>query len=149
MIKVIFVQENGEVNAVCSPADDNLYTHGESYGECVAHVVPYDTDTSNISSWYWDGTDFKKDKPEYPGYWYFWENNTWVLDQDLLDSEIRGLRDTKLSNTDFTQLADSVLPSGTTAQDWAVYRQALRDVPQNNTNLTKPDNVIWPTKPGG
>ena len=35
------VMENGEINSVCSPSEDSAYTDGATYGDCVAHVVPY------------------------------------------------------------------------------------------------------------
>ena len=147
MIKVIMVQGNGEVNSVCSPSEDVMYTDGTTYGDCVAHVVPYDTDTSDISKWYWDGAVFKKDKPDYPGPWSYWENNAWALDRDRLDAEIRGIRNNKLFNTDFTQLADAILPTGTTLAEWVTYRTALRNVPANNSSVTTIDAVTWPTVP--
>lgn len=142
------VMENGEINSVCSPAEDDMYTNGATYGECVAHIVPHDTDTSNIENWYWNGTEFKKDKPAYPGSWCYWHNNEWVFNREKLDAEIRGRRDTKLYNSDFTQLADAVLPSGTTLQQWQTYRQLLRNVPAENASVTSIDDVAWPTIPG-
>jgi len=147
MIKVILVEPNGEINSVCSPSDDTLYVDGSTYGECVAHVVPFDTDTTNLHLWYWDGSEFKKDKPPYAGPWYTWSNNQWELDKVRLDDEIRARRDVKLSSTDFTQLADAVLPTNTTVADWQVYRQALRDLTLNIASVTNVDDVIWPTKP--
>ena len=147
MIKVIMVMDNGEINSVCTPSEDDMYTNGQRYGDCIAHIVPYDTDTWNIENWYWDGTEFKKDKPVYPGPWCYWENNAWVLDREKLDAEIRGRRDTKLFNSDFTQLADAVLPAGTTLAEWQTYRTALRDVPATNSSVTDLDNIVWPTQP--
>ena len=147
MIKVILVMANGEVNSVCSPADDNMYTDGETYGDCVAHVVPYNTDTSNLERWYWSGTEFKKDKPTQPGHWSYWQNNAWAFDREALDAEIRRLRDTRLFNSDFTQLSDAVLPTGTTLEEWQTYRTALRNVPANNSSVTTLDDVSWPTIP--
>ena len=147
MIKVIMVMENGEINSVCSPSEDDMYTDGATYGDCVAHVVAYDTDTSDIGSWYWNGTEFKKDKPAYPGPWASWENNAWVLDRERLDAEIRGQRDMKLFNSDFTQIGDAVLPAGTTVAEWQTYRAALRNVPAENSTVTSPEDVSWPAVP--
>lgn len=53
---------------------------------------------------------------------------------------IRTERNKKLSNTDWTQLADST--ADTTA--WATYRQSLRDLP---TTDGFPHNVTWPSEP--
>lgn len=53
---------------------------------------------------------------------------------------VRGLRNGKLSGTDWTQLADSPVDRAA----WATYRQSLRDLPQETTN---PFEVVWPTEP--
>lgn len=58
-------------------------------------------------------------------------------------TELRRKRDTLLKDSDFSQLQDAPL----TAQqvtDWQVYRQALRDFPENVVDVYNP---IWPTKP--
>tara|TARA_B100001778_G_scaffold158783_1_gene130519 strand:- start:1246 stop:1743 length:498 start_codon:yes stop_codon:yes gene_type:complete len=49
-------------------------------------------------------------------------------------------RNTKLANTDWTQLADS----SADATAWATYRTALRDLP---TAEGFPHNITWPTEP--
>lgn len=54
--------------------------------------------------------------------------------------EVRNERNWKLTQSDWTQLADSNVDK--TA--WATYRQALRDVP-SQTGF--PWEVTWPTKP--
>ena len=53
---------------------------------------------------------------------------------------IRSDRDSKLANSDWTQVADA--PVDQTA--WATYRQALRDVPAQDGF---PWDVNWPSKP--
>lgn len=52
----------------------------------------------------------------------------------------RKLRDKLLSDTDWTQVPDA--PVDQVA--WAEYRQALRDVPQQEGF---PDNIVWPYRP--
>ncbi|EKO3881155.1 phage tail assembly chaperone [Vibrio metschnikovii] len=52
-------------------------------------------------------------------------------------------RAVKLKETDWTQIPDAPLSDDKKAE-FATYRQALRDIPQNHTN---PDDVVWPTKP--
>ena len=49
-------------------------------------------------------------------------------------------RNSKLTQTDWTQLADS----SANATDWSTYRQALRDV---SSQPGFPHDVTWPTKP--
>ena len=54
--------------------------------------------------------------------------------------KIREERNKRLAACDWTQLADSPADKAT----WATYRQALRDVPEQDTF---PSSVIWPTEP--
>jgi hypothetical protein len=55
-------------------------------------------------------------------------------------SQIRAERDKLLVQTDWTQLADSPVDK----EAWATYRQALRDIPQQDGF---PTNVVWPAMP--
>lgn len=55
--------------------------------------------------------------------------------------EIRAIRNIMIINTDYTQLPD--FPEAK-KQEWATYRQLLRDIPQTYSNA---QDVIWPTKP--
>lgn len=68
----------------------------------------------------------------------------------LAQFEMRKLRNVFLRASDWTQMADSPLTSEKKAE-WATYRQALRDLP-NNSTPTLDDNknlvgVIFPTQP--
>lgn len=53
---------------------------------------------------------------------------------------VRNNRNTLLASCDWTQLADASVDN----LAWAVYRQALRDLPQTHTD---PFNIVWPTSP--
>jgi len=55
---------------------------------------------------------------------------------------VRGQRNFRLSMCDWTQLPDAPL-SNVKMQEWASYRQALRDI----TTQSDPFNITWPTKP--
>ena len=55
-------------------------------------------------------------------------------------AQVRAERDALLSSTDYTQLPDAPVDS----EAWAVYRQALRDLP---TRSGFPWTMTWPTKP--
>ena len=52
---------------------------------------------------------------------------------------VRRDRDRRLSQTDYLALSDATL-----ASNMKTYRQALRDVPEDNAD---PDSISWPTKP--
>lgn len=60
----------------------------------------------------------------------------------LMD-DLRGDRDVLLIKSDWTQFNDSPL-TDVKKQEWASFRQALRDLPANTTD---PRNITWPTKP--
>ena len=64
------------------------------------------------------------------------------ISSNVLAKKIREERDTKLTESDWTQVADAPVDQAA----WATYRQALRDIPThaNFPNLTETD---WPTKP--
>lgn len=53
---------------------------------------------------------------------------------------MREERDTRLRETDWTQLADSPVDKAR----WAIYRQQLRDLPANTPDPAKPS---WPRRP--
>ncbi|MFH0037517.1 tail fiber assembly protein [Pseudomonas aeruginosa] len=56
---------------------------------------------------------------------------------------VRARRDQLLRATDFTQTADSPLSEAQRAEV-AIYRQALRDVPEDGQD---PFSVVWPERP--
>jgi len=65
----------------------------------------------------------------------------WPAVRDALAwDRVRAERDRLLAASDWTQVADAPVD----AAAWAVYRQALRDVPQD---FASPDAVVWPTAP--
>jgi len=58
-------------------------------------------------------------------------------------ADLRTVRATKLTESDWTQLADVPLGSSEKA-NWATYRQALRDITESYQSL---DTVVWPAEP--
>ena len=54
--------------------------------------------------------------------------------------EVRTDRDAKLTESDWTQVADATVDQAT----WATYRQSLRDVPEQ---AGFPSTIAWPTSP--
>ena len=56
---------------------------------------------------------------------------------------VRGQRDSMLRDTDWTQIADAALGAHT-AEEWAAYRQELRDLP---AGFSKVSEVVWPDDP--
>ena len=82
--------------------------------------------------------------------------------QDLLDSgdfaaalaaaaetyigKMRRIRKDLLQESDITQLADAPLTDAEKLE-WAIYRQALRDMPTTNASATTYEEITWPEKP--
>jgi len=78
---------------------------------------------------------------------FYEANGSWTFDwvksqvpQDVAERNIRNQRNQLLSNCDWTQLADTPTDSA----PWAIYRQELRDLPQQ---AGFPYSVVWPTEP--
>lgn len=64
------------------------------------------------------------------------------VDIDRAWIEFRNRRNGYLTDSDWTQSADSPL-SDAKKQEWATYRQQLRDLP----STVDPSNPTWPSKP--
>ena len=62
---------------------------------------------------------------------------------DLDLNMVRSQRNGMLGAADWTQLGDAALGDHT-AEEWATYRQALRDVPQTYDRVSE---VVWPNDP--
>lgn len=60
--------------------------------------------------------------------------------------EIRQIRDSVLSGSDWTQVPDSPL-TAEQRSEWQMYRQKLRDLPSDFSHVTSIDDVVWPTAP--
>jgi hypothetical protein len=59
---------------------------------------------------------------------------------------IRERRKQLLAGSDWTQSLDSPLSESKRAE-WAAYRQALRDLPDEQGSVNSIDDVVWPTPP--
>ena len=68
---------------------------------------------------------------------------SWVINIELLKEVVIAQRSNLLLKSDWTQLPNSPLTQQQQEQ-WATYRQALRDI---TTQSGYPTNIIWPTKP--
>lgn len=72
-----------------------------------------------------------------------YEKKQWVLDFSLQKQLIKNQRDKFLYSCDWTQIPNNPLTPAK-QEEWAVYRQQLRDITQQSGY---PFNVIWPTQP--
>jgi hypothetical protein len=71
---------------------------------------------------------------------FHYQTETWRPNVDSQWSTIKSQRNQLLAASDWTQLPDVPLAA---KEDWAEYRQALRDV----TEQPDPFNIIWPNPP--
>ena len=62
---------------------------------------------------------------------------------DLDFSMVRADRDSMLAGCDWTQIADAALGAHT-VEEWATYRQELRDLPSAHSKVSE---VVWPDDP--
>ena len=62
---------------------------------------------------------------------------------DLNLNMVRAQRNSSLRGSDWTQIADATLGDHT-IEEWATYRQTLRDVPQTYSRVSE---VVWPNDP--
>lgn len=85
--------------------------------------------------------------PPKPGVYYYYNYTTdqWVYDEQVNANIVINQRNDLLYASDWTQIPNNPLTPEQQEQ-WAIYRQALRDVP-NQPGF--PSNVIWPTPPQG
>jgi hypothetical protein len=149
-VQYAFVNTHGEVLQVLSPGADTDYTEGEMYSGMMAVAVSSETIGEDLmNNKYYHNNEWL-DKPTRPssGHWYVFENQQWVAGGFDLLQEIRFKRNQLIGESDWTQLSDSPL-SSQLKQDWATYRQSLRDITDDLTGISTPDDVVWPTKPGG
>lgn len=71
-----------------------------------------------------------------------YRTKTWAFDEQKAWFSIRQSRNRRLADCDWTTLSDVPLTPEKKAE-WAAYRQALRDVPEQSNPLT----IVWPVSP--
>jgi len=82
-------------------------------------------------------------QPEQPStlHMFDFQTKTWIFSS----SAIKGKRASLLEQSDWTDTLSSKTRLGDNLySQWQVYRQALRDIPQQSGY---PQNVVWPTPP--
>lgn len=72
-----------------------------------------------------------------------YQTKQWVRDTSVQEELVKNQRDELLYQSDWTQIPNNPLTEQK-QQEWAVYRQQLRDVTDQSGY---PFDVIWPTKP--
>lgn len=83
-------------------------------------------------------------KPDYACN-FDYESGQWVGDSATQETNVIARRNVMLYSSDWTQIPNGPLTTEQ-QQEWAVYRQLLRDI---TAQSDYPFNIIWPTPPQG
>lgn len=85
------------------------------------------------------------DKPIKPNQFsvFNYDTKQWMPNDILAKQDISFKRNTLLTESDWTQIPNNPLTTEK-QQQWAVYRQQLRDI---TSQSGYPFNVVWPTQP--
>lgn len=134
MKNYIVYAENGQITKTGQCSDDDLHLQGDNVIEGIA----------NDSIQYILNKQIVDMPPKPNGEAYFdYDTKQWVLDYLNQKSIIKKKRDLLLYESDWTQIPNNPL-TPEKQEEWAVYRQQLRDITQQPGY---PFNVIWPTQP--
>lgn len=144
MNKWVCVRPNGQVLYTSSFHDDSVIPDNPPDGSLFIRV-PHDADDNAlVNSWYDSTTQTLKPMPPKPADgFYMWDSGTksWVHDIELATRDAVRKRQRLLAQSDYTQLPDVTIAN---RQEWAAYRQELRDI---TTQANWPILVTWPTPP--
>jgi hypothetical protein len=147
-IQYAFVNPNGEVAHVMSPGMDDMYSDGQIVGTDTVVYIPYDADPVSYmdTKFYKNNTWYTRQQK--PNQYYIWDkaSEQWIFNDALFNIDLRTARNLKLYDCDWTQLFDAPLTLAE-KEAWQVYRQQLRDLPQNTQGITDMKDIVWPTPP--
>ena len=145
---IAIIDSEGDCKTMYTPGGifDDEGTWANDSTKTVVHITTELSDQTLFmnTNYYKAGEWVARD--ESPGAYYNWKNEEWVLDSPALFTLIRQERDLRLYQCDWTQAADSPLTDAKKAE-WATYRQYLRTIPIDNSDVIDIDGVAWPTAP--
>lgn len=134
MKNFIVYTENGQITKTGQCADNDFYLQGKNVIEGIADDSTQYIENKQIVN--------MPTKPEGAAYFNY-DTKQWVLDYPTQKAIVKRQRDTLLYESDWTQIPNNPLTLAK-QEEWAVYRQQLRDITQQSGY---PFNVIWPTQP--
>lgn len=148
MIQVAFIKENGEIDYIVSPGTDVLITNKEYYEGRLAVHISSDEDPAEftmVNIWNFEEGTWDP-RPRQPSLFHLWDGASWKFQHSDFWESLRAMRNSKLSESDWTQIPDADL-SEETKEEWRQYRAALRNIPITYANVTMVAGIVWPTKP--
>ena len=126
-MRYAFIDENNKVRRVIEADEEFASAHNNTItSETVDPLTLVAVADSVNKGWQRDSVTNEFTAPE--------------PDDSGIAARIRAERDALLDDSDWTQNPDAPVDQGA----WAVYRQALRDIPQQENF---PFRIIWPNKP--
>ena len=151
MIKIASVfNTTGEVSFTMQPVEPAKYPDITEGDETTLVKVSEEMSLQNLDNYTWkiDRDPQWLARSERPAGYYDWNlgTNSWDLNSEALMGTLRQKRDNVLTLCDWTQIPDAPLTDSKKAE-WATYRQALRDLPANNSSITLLADATWPTQP--
>tara|TARA_B110000902_G_scaffold83977_1_gene99752 strand:+ start:555 stop:1013 length:459 start_codon:yes stop_codon:yes gene_type:complete len=151
MIKIASVfNTTGEVSFTMQPVEPAKYPDITEGDETTLVKVSEEMSLQNLDNYTWkiDRDPQWLARSERPAGYYDWNlgTNSWDLNSEALMGTLRQKRDNVLALCDWTQIPDAPLTDSKKAE-WATYRQALRDLPANNSSITLLADATWPTQP--
>jgi len=120
----------------------------KTYAKIIDDIIVYTVKSSNEQFGMVE-IDFDIGQPKLPDQVFKYSTRSWidVRTEDekfnLCSDEIKTRRNVLLQFSDWTQLPNGPL-TVEVQQEWAVYRQQLRDI---TTQSGYPFDVVWPTPP--
>lgn len=132
---IVYDPNSGEILRTGSCPDEDFELQGQYVMEGIA----------DDSTQYWsDGNIVNMPPKPENGEWEFdFTTKTWIPNVVGQENAVKSERNFLLQQTDWTQIPNNPLTPEKQEQ-WAVYRQQLRDV---TDQPGYPFNVIWPTPP--
>ena len=138
----VFYDNLGRVlNAVTQP-------EGMPFSDDLPHVLISTPLRGKLRDYYVQAGEVVR-KPEQPTPQHEWSysQKAWVLAEAAAkkraQNDLRYLRTELLAESDWTQVPDAPVD----AEAWRVYRQQLRDLPEQYPDILSIDEVVWPNPP--
>lgn len=144
-----YVQVNnftGEVEVIIYTTEGQPEPSVGTDGAVTILVKPNDgTIEEYLNKYYNFSTGTWHDKPAKPNEFYDYGTGfSVVFNNERFLKAVRNLRNSKLTQSDWTQVNDSPLTDDEKAV-WAIYRQELRDITDHLDGVTDLADVPWPT----
>jgi len=136
MISVTYYKKSTGEIVSCVSLSDLVEIESNQPDECNHIEGTYD------GRFFWVVNGELQEKPPSPGNFYVFDYMTgeWVPDDETAWAIFKSERNLRLAACDWTQVPDAPVDH----QAWAVYRQQLRDLPENTED---PRHPVWPTPP--